>query len=175
MNCRGSAMGALYHPKVYKHRFCASYPNISSCRRGDSCAFAHTRDEIRTSLLAEDEELQRPIALTNDFFMYKFKTLWCPIGVQHDWQTCVYAHNYQDARRHPGIGYGPRPCPYWKRKETTLEYSQRCPLGVRCAFSHGAKEQLYHPSYFKTSHARIGRTRIALEESCVLFGIEGLN
>jgi hypothetical protein len=144
------ATGALYHPKVYKHRFCASYPNVSSCRRGDSCAFAHSRTEIRTALLAEDEENQRPASLSNEFFMYKFKTLWCPIGVQHDWQTCVYAHNYQDARRHPDIGYGPRPCPYWKRKETTLEYSQRCPLGVRCPFSHGAKEQLYHPSYFKT-------------------------
>lgn len=142
--------GALYHPKVYKHRFCASYPNISGCRRGESCAFAHNREEIRTPLLLEDEENQTAAALTNDFFMYKFKTLWCPIGVQHDWQSCVYAHNYQDARRHPGIGYGPRPCPYWKRKETTLEYSQRCPLGVRCPFSHGAKEQLYHPSYFKT-------------------------
>jgi len=146
----GGATGALYHPKVYKHRFCASYPNIVGCRRGEACAFAHNREEIRTSLLDEAEEAQRPQALTNDFFMYKFKTLWCPIGVQHDWQTCVYAHNYQDARRHPGIGYGPRPCPYWKRKETTLEYSQRCPLGVRCPFSHGAKEQLYHPSYFKT-------------------------
>merc|ERR1712224_698401 len=58
--------------------------------------------------------------------------------------------NYQDARRHPGIGYGPRPCPYWKRKETSLEYAQRCPLGVRCPYSHGAKEQLYHPGDFRT-------------------------
>uniref|UniRef100_A0A7S4QIU1 C3H1-type domain-containing protein n=1 Tax=Alexandrium monilatum TaxID=311494 RepID=A0A7S4QIU1_9DINO len=147
---RGGSTGALYHPKVYKHRFCASYPHVVSCRRGDSCAFAHSREEIRTPLLAAEEEEQRPSALTNDFFMYRFKTLWCPVGVQHDWQTCVYAHNYQDARRHPGIGYGPRPCPYWKRKETSLEYSQRCPLGVRCPFSHGAKEQLYHPAYFKT-------------------------
>lgn len=147
---RNSATGALYHPKVYKHRFCASYPHVASCRRGDSCAFAHSREEIRTPLLAGEEEDQRPVALTNDFFMYRFKTLWCPVGVQHDWQSCVYAHNYQDARRHPGIGYGPRPCPYWKRKETTLEYSQRCPSGVRCPFSHGAKEQLYHPAYFKT-------------------------
>lgn len=145
-----NATGALYHPKVYKHRFCASYPHVASCRRGDACAFAHSREEIRTPLLAGEEEDQRASALTNDFFMYRFKTLWCPVGVQHDWQTCVYAHNYQDARRHPGIGYGPRPCPYWKRKETALEYSQRCPLGVRCPFSHGAKEQLYHPAYFKT-------------------------
>jgi len=149
--CNGAAAtGALYHPKVYRHRFCASYPHVASCRRGEACAFAHSREEIRTPLLASDEEDQRTSALTNDFFMHRFKTLWCPVGVQHDWQTCVYAHNYQDARRHPGIGYGPRPCPYWKRKETSLEYAQRCPLGVRCPFSHGAKEQLYHPSYFKT-------------------------
>jgi hypothetical protein len=146
-----SKVGECAHgAMVYKHRFCASYPNIASCRRGDMCAFAHTRSEIRTPLLAEEEECQKHAALTNEFFMFKFKTFWCPIGVQHDWQTCVYAHNYQDARRHPGIGYGPRPCPHWKRKETTLEYCQRCPLGVRCPFSHGAKEQLYHPAYFKT-------------------------
>lgn len=150
INGRQNSTGALYHPKVYKHRFCASYPHVASCRRGDACAFAHNREEIRTPLLAEEEEEQRAVALTNDFFMHRFKTLWCPVGVQHDWQTCVYAHNYQDARRHPSIGYGPRPCPYWKRKETALEYSQRCPLGVGCPFSHGAKEQLYHPTYFKT-------------------------
>lgn len=147
---RNNSTGTLYHPKVYKHRFCASYPHVMSCRRGESCAFAHSRQEIRTPLLTPEEEDQRPVALTNDFFMYRFKTLWCPVGVQHDWQTCVYAHNYQDARRHPGIGYGPRPCPYWRRKETALEYNERCPLGVCCPFSHGAKEQLYHPAYFKT-------------------------
>ncbi|CAK0854173.1 unnamed protein product, partial [Prorocentrum cordatum] len=113
-------------------------------------AFAHSRDEIRLPLLTLEEEDQRPAALSNEFFTHRFKTLWCPIGVQHDWQTCVYAHNYQDARRHPGIGYGPRPCPHWKRQETSLEYSERCPHGVRCPFSHGAKEQLYHPAYFKT-------------------------
>lgn len=82
--------------------------------------------------------------------MYKFKTLWCPVGVQHDWQACVYAHNYQDARRQISIGYGPRPCPYWAKKDATADYAQRCPLGLRCPFSHGAKEQLYHPQYFRT-------------------------
>jgi len=149
----GAARGgpaALPCHGVYRHRFCASYPNIADCRRGESCAFAHSREEIRVPLLSVGEEEQRPEALTSDFFVYRFKTHWCPVGVQHDWQNCVYAHNYQDARRHPSIGYGPRPCPYWKRQETSLEYSQRCPLGVRCPYSHGAKEQLYHPAYFKT-------------------------
>lgn len=143
-------MSPIYHAKVYKNRFCASYPNTEVCRRGEECAYAHCREEIRNPLLSVDEEEQSKGALTDDFFMYRFKTFWCPVGVPHDWQNCAYAHNYQDARRNPKIGYGPKPCPHWQRKETTLEYEQRCPKGIRCPYSHGAKEQLYHPSYFKT-------------------------
>jgi len=82
--------------------------------------------------------------------MDKYKTRWCPIGVQHEWHTCVYAHNYQDARRPISIGYGARLCPYWSKKDNGAGYSQRCPLGLRCPYSHGAKEQLYHPHYFKS-------------------------
>jgi len=133
-----------------KRRFCTSYPDISMCRRGNLCAFAHSREEISAPLLDISEEQQEPSALTDDFFMYKYKTRWCPIGVQHEWHTCVYAHNYQDARRPVNIGYGARLCPYWSKKDTGAEYSQRCPLGLRCPYSHGAKEQLYHPHYFKT-------------------------
>eukprot|EP00928_Gymnodinium_smaydae_P100272 TRINITY_DN9803_c0_g2_i1.p1 TRINITY_DN9803_c0_g2~~TRINITY_DN9803_c0_g2_i1.p1 ORF type:complete len:830 (-),score=141.35 TRINITY_DN9803_c0_g2_i1:172-2331(-) len=134
-------------PKV---RFCSSYPNVSGCRRGDQCAFAHNREEIATPLLLVQEEEQDAQWMTEEFFTLRFKTIWCPIGVQHDWQNCVYAHNYQDARRNPSIGYGPKPCPTWKRKETALEYSERCPNGIFCPYSHGAKEQLYHPGYYKT-------------------------
>lgn len=133
-----------------KRRFCTSYPDVGMCRRGTSCAFAHAREEISASLLDIDEENQEPSALTDGFFMYKYKTRWCPVGVQHEWHTCVYAHNYQDARRPISIGYGARLCPYWSKKDTGAGYSQRCPLGLRCPYSHGAKEQLYHPHYFKT-------------------------
>lgn len=133
-----------------KRRFCTSFPDVQTCRRGSTCSFAHTREEIRAPLLTLDEEAQDPAAMTDDFFMYHYKTLWCPIGVQHEWHTCVYAHNYQDARRPLNIGYGARLCPYWSKKDTGAEYSQRCPLGLRCPYSHGAKEQLYHPQYFKT-------------------------
>jgi len=87
---------------------------------------------------------------SEEFFITQFKVLWCPIGVQHNWQHCVYAHNYQDARRHPAMGYGPQPCPHWDKKERAPSYAARCPNGVLCPFAHGAKEQLYHPSYFKT-------------------------
>jgi len=133
---------------VYKRRFCAHYPKVDNCRRKEFCMFAHSREEIRAPLLTEGEESKSD--LSNAFFINKFKIFWCPIGVQHDWQTCVYAHNYQDARRNPGIGYGPRPCPFWEKKDRAPSYEARCPNGFRCPYSHGAKEQLYHPRYFKT-------------------------
>jgi len=139
-----------YRGLSQKHRFCASYPNVHQCARGGACAFAHSREEAATPLLSVEEESHQPSALTDVFFTRKFKTLWCPIGAQHDWQSCVYAHTYQDVRRVPAIGYGPQPCPYWSKKDSRLSYLQRCPLGLRCPYSHGAKEQLYHPNYFRT-------------------------
>lgn len=142
------------HSMRQKRRFCTSFPEVSSCRRGSQCSFAHSREEIRAPLLSIEEEKQERSAMTDDFFMYKYKTLWCPIGVQHEWHTCVYAHNYQDARRPVSIGYGAKLCPYWSKKDAGAEYSQRCPLGLRCPYSHGAKEQLYHPQYFKTVTCR---------------------
>lgn len=142
--------GGSSQPNRSKRRFCTSYPDVSNCRRGSTCAFAHTREEIQAPLLTPEEENQDPKAMTDDFFMYKYKTHWCPIGVQHEWHTCVYAHNYQDARRPVSIGYGAKLCPYWSKKDTGAEYAQRCPLGLRCPYAHGAKEQLYHPQYFKT-------------------------
>lgn len=137
-----------------KRRFCVSFPNVGACRRGTACTFAHTRDEIQTPLLDINEEQQEPSSLTDKFFLERYKTLWCPFGAQHEWHNCVYAHNYQDARRPVSIGYGPRLCPWWGKKATGSEYSQRCPLGMRCPHSHGAKEQLYHPHFFKTAICR---------------------
>jgi len=156
-------------PTRHKQRFCASLPDVSQCRRGAACAFAHSREEARTPLLTEEQEQQVTSALTEEFFMFKFKTLWCPIGVQHDWQSCVYAHNYQDARRKVSIGYGPRPCPYWAKKEPNAEYAQRCPLGLRCPYSHGAKEQLYHPQYFRTVICRDVRAKACPRKSLCAF------
>jgi len=154
-----------------KRRFCTSFPDVQNCRRGLSCAFAHTREEISASLLDISEENQEPSALTDSFFMYKYKTRWCPIGVQHEWHTCVYAHNYQDARRPISIGYGARLCPYWSKKDTGAGYSQRCPLGLRCPYSHGAKEQLYHPHYFKSVVCRDlrGKTACPRQKLCAFF------
>lgn len=153
-----------------KQRFCATYPNVSQCRHGQQCAFAHSRDEVQAPLLEVDEEMRQPEALTAEFFTQKFKTLWCPIGTQHDWQLCMYAHTYQDVRRIPSIGYGHQLCPYWSKKETTLAYAQRCPLGPRCPYAHGAKEQLYHPQYFRTFICRdLQRRKCPRRQLCAFF------
>eukprot|EP00971_Amphidinium_carterae_P054298 1069764-Amphidinium_carterae.1 len=42
------------------------------------------------------QEKKLPAAMNDAFFTDKFKTLWCPVGAQHDWQACLYAHTYQD-------------------------------------------------------------------------------
>ena len=40
-----------------------------------------------------------------DIWTFRYKTQWCPIGSFHDWQECIYAHNYQDYRRDPRLGF----------------------------------------------------------------------
>eukprot|EP00922_Rhytidocystis_sp_ex-Travisia-forbesii_P050881 GHVS01075576.1.p1 GENE.GHVS01075576.1~~GHVS01075576.1.p1 ORF type:complete len:2429 (+),score=280.12 GHVS01075576.1:174-7460(+) len=151
----------LYHPDIYKQRFCSQYPGPLSptkhdmCTRGRYCAFAHSRAEIRARLFTEEDE-KKPLT---EFFMLKFKTIWCPYGVQHDWHGCVYAHTYQDCRRSPNIGYGSEPCPFWNKDVHSSDYEKRCPNGARCPYSHGSKEQLYHPAYYKTMPCVDFRTR----------------
>jgi len=153
-----------------KHRFCATWPHVSRCRHGQNCAFAHSREEITAPLLTPEEESYVPAAMTDEFFTQKFKTMWCPIGAQHDWQACMYAHTYQDARRPPSIGYGHQLCPFWNKKDTSLAYAQRCPLGPRCPHAHGAKEQLYHPRYFRTLVCRdLQRGRCPRGDLCAFF------
>eukprot|EP00929_Paragymnodinium_shiwhaense_P018175 TRINITY_DN12830_c0_g2_i1.p1 TRINITY_DN12830_c0_g2~~TRINITY_DN12830_c0_g2_i1.p1 ORF type:complete len:549 (-),score=118.00 TRINITY_DN12830_c0_g2_i1:154-1800(-) len=141
--------------QYYKRRFCCLVDSEKGCQRGAQCRFAHSRSELDTTqLLTEEEEMLAPEALTEDFFIRKFKVFWCPIGVQHDWHSCPYAHNYQDARRVVSIGYGPELCPYWKKSDSTADYTDRCPNGVRCVYAHGAKEHLYHPAVFRTLFCR---------------------
>lgn len=92
---------------------------------------------------------------TEDFITSKLKTQWCPLGGAHDWDSCVYAHTYRDWRRTPLLGYSSRPCPHWSKSMKTcpgeLPYAKRCPNGMACPLAHGAKEQLYHPRFYKTS------------------------
>ena len=62
----------FYHPEMYKAKFCESYTNGSRvCEYGDYCAFAHTEFEISIDLIDKFER-------DADFYMFHFKTTWCP-------------------------------------------------------------------------------------------------
>lgn len=138
----------LYHPDFFRKRLCHQ---AKRCPRGRFCAFAHSRGELLVPHFTEMEELEP----TEDFIAWRFKTQWCPIGGPHDWENCVYAHTYRDWRRVPTLGYSSRPCPHWVQSVTSgpaeLTYADRCPRGMSCPLAHGAKEQLYHPQFYKTS------------------------
>jgi hypothetical protein len=129
-----------------KHRFCATFPTVNKCKQGNSCPYAHSRADVLGPVCSENEE--RLEGVNPEFFMWTYKTLWCPIGSFHDWQECIYAHNYQDLRRDPRIGYSTQVCPDWERANRSPTYRDRCPRGFGCGYAHGAKEQLYHPGYF---------------------------
>ncbi|EER17080.1 hypothetical protein Pmar_PMAR009514 [Perkinsus marinus ATCC 50983] len=116
---RHSRLELLYHPTIFKQRFCATWPNVSNCVRARQCAFAHDRSEINGKMFTEEQEARKGI----DFFVNHFKTLWCPYGVQHDWHRCYYAHTYQDCRS----------CD-WKSRG-------KCPRGELCAFYHHTSER----------------------------------
>eukprot|EP00746_Dinoflagellata_sp_MGD_P021909 gnl/MRDRNA2_/MRDRNA2_151155_c0_seq1.p1 gnl/MRDRNA2_/MRDRNA2_151155_c0~~gnl/MRDRNA2_/MRDRNA2_151155_c0_seq1.p1 ORF type:complete len:682 (-),score=74.58 gnl/MRDRNA2_/MRDRNA2_151155_c0_seq1:505-2550(-) len=145
----------LYHPSVYKRRFCLHMGRAADrCPRGSFCAFAHSRSEIAdpASIYSEEDE-QSP---TNEFFLYRFKTQWCPLSGPHDWNTCIYAHTKKDLRRTPLTGYAPRMCVAWERSlkgdcsGARKAYDACCPDGIECRSAHGLKELLYHPQQYKT-------------------------
>jgi hypothetical protein len=156
-------------PQVPKRRFCFSFSQSGACRYEKMCLFAHDRKDLTVATCTEAEE-----KLDGDaqFWSYRYKVHWCPIGLPHDWSVCVYAHNFQDARRDPRIGYGAPACPHWVRKSAEgkdLEYTARCPNGFACAFSHGAKERLYHPSVFRTSKCEFSRSKCPRGQLCAFY------
>jgi len=138
----------LYHPDFFRKRLCHQ---ARRCPRSKFCAFAHARQELLVPHFLEQEEVEP----TEEFIAYRFKTQWCPVGGPHDWESCVYAHTYRDWRRVPILGYTSHPCPRWTNSVTSgspeVAYSKRCPYGMACPLAHGAKEQLYHPQFYKTS------------------------
>jgi hypothetical protein len=60
------------------------------------CSYAHSEDELQVDLI---HNMLKDI----DFYMFHFKTVWCPFTMDkdHDPKKCVYAHNLQDFRRKP--------------------------------------------------------------------------
>lgn len=77
------------------------------CEYKEFCAFAHTQTEIKIEMI---HLLNRDY----DFYLQKYKTVWCPDTLTHDRSGCVYAHNIQDFRRNPfKYNYEAKKCPFW--------------------------------------------------------------
>ena len=87
-----------------------------------------------------------------DFYVFHFKTVWCPYNEdKHARDACVYAHNWQDFRRKPFFfSYTKEQCQNWESKNFIVAYSDGCKDEHRCRYSHGWKEQEYHPLNYKS-------------------------
>ncbi|KAM3128669.1 hypothetical protein pb186bvf_019237 [Paramecium bursaria] len=136
----------LYRLDNYKTKFCSFYPNnLQQCDYGKFCSFAHSEEDIVIELIHN-------LDYDDDFFMFYYKTVWCPFNLtSHDKALCVYAHNWQDFRRKPHIyQYNPIPCQNWKTADFITEYHNGCADSFNCMKCHGWKELEYHPMLFRT-------------------------
>lgn len=164
----------LYHPQVIKRRLCMDMLEKQSCPRGALCGFAHSREELEAhATVFSLEEEQNP---TEDFFMYRYKTQWCPLPGVHDWDACIYAHTKRDMRRTPNAGYSTRRCPDWEKALAmepkdgpTIPYEHCCPRGSGCHMSHGVKEVLYHPSVYRMKMCSASNTCRGPRRNCCAF------
>lgn len=137
---------SVYHPEKYKSKYCTKYPkNLHKCDYGDYCSFAHSTKELKTRLIHK-------MMKDADFYMFYFKTEWCPFNKEHNKAQCVYAHNWQDFRRKPNIYHYDswKICQNWKPGTFIAKYHEGCPNQASCESSHGWKEQEYHPVFYKT-------------------------
>lgn len=90
-----------------------------------------------------------------DFYLFHFKTVWCPYTKKHARDECVYAHNWQDFRRKPQLfPYSQEQCPQWHSKTFIHVYGDGCKNEFLCPYSHGWKEQEYHPKNYKMNACR---------------------
>lgn len=143
-----NAVEQLYHPEKYKKKMCHEYPNrISECDYGEFCSFAHSEAELKIELIHEYE-------MDQNLYIHHFKTESCPFNHEHNKSICVYWHNWQDFRRKvemPYPQYSPTLCPNWDTNKFINKYTEGCPRGFKCQYSHGWKECLYHPYFYKTT------------------------
>lgn len=62
----------------------------------------------------------------------------------------MYAHNWQDFRRKPQIyNYHNTKCDNWRSARYITKYSEGCRDMENCIYSHGWKEEFYHPMSYK--------------------------
>lgn len=121
-----------YHPEKYRQKFCSYYKDrVGQCPYAKFCSYAHSEEEVQTTLI--HNYLRDP-----DFYMFHFKTKFCPYSNEHDRARCVYAHNWQDYRRDPSkYSYGPILCKNWNRTKKISSYDQGCSKNFDCQDCHG--------------------------------------
>lgn len=131
-----------YHPLKYKKKYCKHIIEISTCKYGKYCYHAHNDQDIKIQLI---HTMQK----NDDFFIFKFKTEFCPFPMDHNVYKCVYSHSWEDFRRDIlKTPYSKVKCKRWSEVPTgKLEY--RCPDGLKCKLSHGFYESDFHPQNYK--------------------------
>ena len=147
-NCKlcHSRVEQLYHSENYKKKFCSYYPQKThNCEYREFCSFAHSEEEISIELIHN-------FVYDEDFFMFSYKTVWCPFNLtKHDKKKCVYAHNLQDYRRNPGVfRYSDENCKNWDNASFIYRMEDGCVNKLDCSKSHGWKESEFHPMQYKT-------------------------
>jgi len=133
----------LYHIEKYKTKFCTQ--TLQKCEYKQFCSFAHSDQDIKTPLIHK-------MTRNQEFYMFYFKTEWCPYNTEHNKAQCVYAHNWQDFRRKPHLfQYNPfEVCESWQAGNFIGKYEEGCKLQSYCGKYHGWKEQIFHPMVYKT-------------------------
>ena len=118
--------------------------------------------------LAEDLEHLQQTMDPEMFYMYRYKTAYCPQkNVKHEWAQCIYAHKPQDYRRPPDCyKYWPDDC-----KSFLQAQDEGCPLGFKCKYAHSTFERLYHPLKYKTNHCDV-RDKDLTSDAAKLQGLE---
>jgi hypothetical protein len=60
-----------YRLEKYKTKMCANLLNPGDCEMGKFCPFAHEESELQGELIHNLE-------FDEDFYLFHFKTVWCP-------------------------------------------------------------------------------------------------
>ncbi len=126
-----------YHPNNYRKKYCKHILDPSRCQYQIFCAKSHSPEELKLELL-------NFLDFDDDFSLFKYKTEFCPINWEHNYNKCVYAHSWEDFRRNIiKFPYSHIPC-----EQIDPEKGVCKNLG-NCHFSHGWFEFEFHPLNFK--------------------------
>lgn len=125
-----------YLPSRYRRKYCTHMLKSEKCPFGEFCAHAHSDSELKVELIHTMER-------DDDFFLFKYKTEFCPILLDHNIDKCIYGHSWDDYRRDiMKFPYGINFCP-------KIQANGECEKGMRCNDAHSTNEIEFHPLNYK--------------------------